>query len=77
MDIDELIEVARIRALARSGKGRALRVGMDLSLRDLAGAVGVTPSTLALWELGRVRPRPAAARRWEAALSRIAESLQE
>jgi len=76
MDTNELVEVARGRVLARSGKGRAIREGANLSLRELARAVGVDASTLSLWERGRTRPRADAARRWEAALGRISEALR-
>ena len=48
---------------------RAVRAGGLLSMRDLAEAAGVAPSTIYLIEAGRSTPQPSVMRRIAAALN--------
>lgn len=57
MDTTRILDVARARSLAESGEARALREANRLSLREVAEALGVAPSTVYCWETGRKVPR--------------------
>jgi DNA-binding transcriptional regulator YiaG len=54
---EELIEVARARALARSGAARSIRKDAGVGLSEVARALGVEPSTVCRWETGERAPR--------------------
>lgn len=64
-----ITHLSQARTLATSGEGRRIRQASQLSLTEVADAIGVTPATLARWERGLNRPRRAAALRWAAALA--------
>jgi transcriptional regulator with XRE-family HTH domain len=70
--IDDLIAV---RALARAGTARSLRLEGVLSLREVADVVGVDPSTIHRWEDGESTPRMAHALRWLDLLRDIERAL--
>lgn len=55
--------VARGRAYLATGIGRTTRLDLELSLRDVAEPIGVTPSTVLKWESGS-RPRAEVAARY-------------
>jgi transcriptional regulator with XRE-family HTH domain len=61
--------LARARTLATSGAGLRQRTSAGLSLREVAQAVGVSPSTLWRWERGERAPRGKAAIAWASLLS--------
>lgn len=63
--------VARARRLAKSGAGRALRVGAGVSIRELARAIGVAPSVVWRWERGERYPRADNAVRWVEVLDEL------
>ena len=71
---DQLNSIIRARRLTL-GQGRRLRTQADLSVDELAGAVGVTGGTLSRWERGLTRPRGRAATRWLAACEEIRAAL--
>jgi len=73
-DLRELIDARR---QAQSGEGRRLREAAQLSLRELASQIGVDAATLDRWERGQTRPRHAAALKYQAALTLLADALQE
>ena len=62
--MNELTRLMQARALGRDGRGRSLREGTGLSLREVAEAIEVDQATLLRWERGTTRPRRAAALRW-------------
>ena len=62
------------RAAALSGEARALRVAADLSLAEVADAVGRDKATISRWEHGKVRPRGDAAVRYGRLLAQLAAS---
>ncbi|MFJ6054482.1 helix-turn-helix domain-containing protein [Streptomyces sp. NPDC092307] len=64
MNPDELRRVSSVRRLAACGHARALRQICRVSLRELATAIGTTPSNLSRWENGLAMPRGPAALRW-------------
>lgn len=66
--------VVRGRRLAH-GQGRRIREEAGLSVRELAGELGVNPSTLDRWERGLTRPRPAQAARWLEAVEILRRAL--
>jgi len=68
-----LTRLAQARQLGFSGLGRSIRVAARLSLRDVAGWVGVDPATVYRWETGRSNPVPEHAERWLAALAELAD----
>jgi len=57
--------------------GRTLRNAAGLSLQELAEEIGVDPATLARWEVGKTKPRRAAALRWAVVLDHLAHTLGE
>jgi transcriptional regulator with XRE-family HTH domain len=70
--IADLTDVAEVRDLIRTGQARAIREAAGLSLSDLAGALGVWPSTVLRWERGDRRARGPAAARYYRLLGRLA-----
>jgi DNA-binding transcriptional regulator YiaG len=64
MDTSETVEIAKLRAFIDSGAAKALRVRRNLSFRETAGPVGVSPSTILRWETGERSPRGDAALRY-------------
>jgi DNA-binding transcriptional regulator YiaG len=61
MDVDALPELARIRALVRTGAARPIRLHAGLSLREVTRSVGVSPGTILRWENGERVPHGDAA----------------
>jgi transcriptional regulator with XRE-family HTH domain len=59
--MSDLVKLAEVRAAARAGTCRRVRLAAHLSLREVAAAVGVGVSTIYRWEVGERRPqgRPA------------------
>jgi transcriptional regulator with XRE-family HTH domain len=68
----QLVQLARVRRLARSGEAQALRLSAGLSLREMADAIGISHSNLWLWERGQRSPRNVAALAWAALLDDLA-----
>jgi DNA-binding transcriptional regulator YiaG len=67
------LQLARARALAKSGDALRIRQRAGLSIRDLAGELDVWPSTVNRWERGERVPRGEAALRWVALLLMLAD----
>jgi transcriptional regulator with XRE-family HTH domain len=65
---DELRRISEVRALVANGEARAKRLERRLTLREIADAVGSSPSTIHRWEQGTSAPRSAHALRWAKAL---------
>ena len=61
MDTEQLRELSQVRSLVSTGAARSIRLGAQLSLSEIATAVGVSVSTVCRWELGERVPRGAAA----------------
>ena len=55
-----MLELRQARALAASGVARSIRIAANLSLRDAASVVLVSPSTILRWERGERVPSRAA-----------------
>jgi transcriptional regulator with XRE-family HTH domain len=72
MNSHELVLLARVRRLAKSGDAQALRLAAGLSLREVAEGVGISHSNLWRWEAGQRAPRGAAAIAWAALLDDLA-----
>lgn len=53
----DIVELARAKALVRSGAGRTVRQAAGLSLAEVGTALGVDPSTVYRWETGERHPR--------------------
>jgi DNA-binding transcriptional regulator YiaG len=56
-DVTEVLEIAKVRELLRSGRARAIRETYHLSRSELARCLGVAESTIARWEEGERVPR--------------------
>jgi transcriptional regulator with XRE-family HTH domain len=54
---DDLIQLAHVRALTSSGAARALRLSAQLSLGEVARAIGVGTPTVLRWENGERSPQ--------------------
>ena len=59
----EILELARMRDMVRSGTARELRIRAGLTLAEVGRSVSVVPSTVFYWERGRT-PRGKAAVRY-------------
>ena len=73
MEATDVAEVMEVRALARSGEARTIREAAGLSIREVAAAVGVAPSTVWRWENGAVMPRWEDAQRYARLLQQLRE----
>jgi transcriptional regulator with XRE-family HTH domain len=69
-------DLARIRRMQQDGSAKRLRERAGVSLRTMAGAVGVRASTLIRWEAGQVRPRERTALAWLAVLDQLRAELE-
>jgi transcriptional regulator with XRE-family HTH domain len=59
------------RRLAASGEAKTIREQAGLSIREVAGAIDVSPSGLFLWENGERTPRGDAAVRYAKFLEQL------
>lgn len=78
MELD-VIEIALVRRMLRSGQARALRVGPDsarplLSLAEAGAFVGVSSTEFSRYERGVVTPRTETALRVGELLARLLEA---
>ncbi len=64
MTHEQLVEIAKVRALARSGAARSIRLAAGLSLSETAAPIHVSPTTVYRWEVGQRSPRGEAALRY-------------
>lgn len=71
MTVDQALVLADVRALVRTGAARDLRKRADLSLGDVARAVGVSPTTVLRWERAEAVPTGAAAVQYALLLGRL------
>ncbi|MFD7003947.1 helix-turn-helix domain-containing protein [Streptomyces mirabilis] len=63
MDPQDLRRISEVRTLVANGKAREQRESRRLTLREIAEAIGTSPSTVYRWEKGTASPRGAAALR--------------
>ncbi|MGY4994094.1 helix-turn-helix domain-containing protein [Streptomyces sp. 900105245] len=68
MTSEDLRRISAVRALVANGKAREQRESRRLTLREIADAIGSSPSTIHRWEKGTSLPRGAHALRWADAL---------
>jgi transcriptional regulator with XRE-family HTH domain len=71
----DAIEIAKARALIRSGRAQAIRERAGLSRSEVAESVGVNDSTIARWETGERSPRGEGAKRYARLLRELAEAV--
>jgi DNA-binding transcriptional regulator YiaG len=71
---DELVELARVRALCASGAARSIRQAARISLGEFGRSLEVSPSTVLRWETRRREPRGNAALRYGALLDRLLQA---
>lgn len=50
MNSAELVQLARVRAMARNGTARRIRLDADVSLSQVAAVCGVSATTVHRWE---------------------------
>ena len=63
------------RMIARTGAARAFRRASGLTQVEIGNAIGVAPSSVALWESGNRRPHGVRAVRWVRLLREIDPEL--
>jgi len=68
---ERTVQIARVRALVRSGAAEKIRVASGLSKSEVARAVGVYPSTVSRWESCSRVPRGERAVRYAQLLERL------
>lgn len=73
MNESELVVLARVRRLAKSGAAQSIRVGAGLSLAELGSSVGVGPATIYRWESGQRSPHGDLALKFAAVLDALLE----
>ena len=73
MDHD-ITKLVLARRLARTGEGKRLRERAELTIKEIAQAVGVDTGTIVRWETGRTSPRAPAALRWVDALHAVTDT---
>lgn len=69
--MSNLVEVAKVRALLRSGAARSIRVAAGISQSELALELGVSGATICRWERGNRMPRAEVALRYGALLHEL------
>jgi len=72
MDTNEVLELAAVRALARTGTARQIRQAAGLSLAEVASSLGVSSAAVCRWEHGQRIPRGERAQRYGALLRLLA-----
>lgn len=68
----DLVGLARVRGMVRSGDARYIRLARGLTMGEIARDVGVAVATVSRWEAGERVPRGAAALRY----GQLLESLR-
>lgn len=68
---DDLVEIAAVRSLCKTGHARRIREGAHVSIRELGKALGVSHSLVARWEVGDRKPRGDVALRYGDLLRRL------
>lgn len=68
----DVLLLSQVRAAASSGRARQARKTAGITQAELAAALGVSQTTVALWETGRRRPRGEAALKYARVLRRLA-----
>jgi transcriptional regulator with XRE-family HTH domain len=72
MNASELVDVARVRSLVKSGAARSIRLAAGVGLYEMAAAAGCDPSTLWRWEAGERVPSAEHAIRYGKVLEELA-----
>jgi transcriptional regulator with XRE-family HTH domain len=68
---DDISLLAWVRAVARDGRARAMRLAAAVSQAEVGSACGVAATTISLWESGKRAPHGGPALRYAAILSRL------
>ena len=71
-----LVDLGRVRQLAKSGRAKELREGAHLSLAEIGAFVGVSDVSVLRWERGERRPHGRPALRYLRLLDRLEEQQQ-
>jgi DNA-binding transcriptional regulator YiaG len=71
MDNEDIHRIAWVRALCATGATYGIRVGAQLTLREVGAAVGVSPTTIQRWEQGSTRPTGPSALAYAMTLERL------
>lgn len=69
-------EIARVRAMLRSGRAREIREHAGLSVPEVADALNLNPSTVARWERGERVPRGSSAIAYAELLRELAGAVE-
>lgn len=78
MNTHDAVSLSQIRALARSGMAKSVRLAAGLSLQEVAEAIGAGgPSTIHRWENGDRRPHGEVAVRYLQLVDELIEELGE
>lgn len=73
MSPEDLRRISAVRALVANGRAREHRTSRHLTLREVADAIGSSPSAVHNWETGKASPRSRAALRLADALGITAD----
>jgi transcriptional regulator with XRE-family HTH domain len=75
MSMETAPDIALVRRLGADGTARHIREESGLSMADIAADLGVSVSTISMWERGIKSPRSEIALRYGALLDRLQEQL--
>jgi DNA-binding transcriptional regulator YiaG len=74
---EQVLDLVRVRTLAKSGHGRDIRLAAGLSLADIADAIGVSSATVHRWERGVRKPYGLAAHRYGALMDSLERMVKK
>ncbi|PKQ22322.1 MAG: hypothetical protein CVT65_13970 [Actinobacteria bacterium HGW-Actinobacteria-5] len=74
--VNDLLMLTSARTFAATGDGLRRRQAAGLSLREVAAAVGISPTTLWRWEKGQRTPRGRAAIAWACLLDELGRKVR-
>jgi DNA-binding transcriptional regulator YiaG len=75
-EMPAILDLVEVRALARSGRAKEIRVASALSLAEIARAIGTTAATIHRWENAARKPYGELALRYGALLDALARRLE-
>jgi transcriptional regulator with XRE-family HTH domain len=77
MDTKRILRLAAARRHAATGTGRTIRQRANVSMREVAEAIGSSEPTLSRWETGQRQPHGEVAVRWAELLAELAALREE
>jgi DNA-binding transcriptional regulator YiaG len=77
MSVDQILMLSAARAHASDGTGRTIRQRAQVSMKEVATAIGSSEPVLSRWERGERMPRGVQAVRWAQLLARLDQVAEQ